>query len=148
MDIGSIRTDMWREAAEDRARDEAVARALAAVQASLDEVLREELEEGARDAEDLPWLWLSRVVMLGGLVLSGWLSRGGLRRLWQRCHKSSLSLPVVQPVEQPPPVQQPAFQPPPVQQPVFPPPPYHLAAAQLQQHQQLQPLHPDPAYFG
>ena len=147
MDVNSLREDLWREASEDRSRDEVVKKAVEAVAAGLEAVLREEAAEEARDAADVPWMWLERVVLLGGLVLSGWLSRGGLWRLWQRCHKSASGAAASSPPVLP--LQHQAGPPPAPQQPVMlPPPPYHQAAAQLLQHQQQQPQHPDPAYWG
>ena len=137
MDMSALREDYWREASEDRARDEAVKQAVAAVQAGLEAVLRAEASEEARDVADLPWTWLERVVLLGGLAVSGWLAKGGLQRLWQRCCRPSEAEPVL-PLQQ----QQPGAPP----QQAVEPPPYHQAAAKLWQHHQAQPQ--DPAYWA
>jgi hypothetical protein len=147
MDIGSIRADLWREAAEDRSRDEEVAKAVEAVAAALQTVLAEEQEEEARDAADLLWAWAERAVLILGLAVSAWVSKGGLLRVWRRWRSASAPK-VEQSVPEPPPVVQVMQHLPPVafHQAAPLPPPYHQAAAQLLQHQQ-QP-HPDPAYWG
>jgi len=150
MDISAIRTDFWREAAEDRARDDEVAEAVKAVQAALETVLAEEREEEERDAADLPWAWAERAALILGLAVSAWVSRGGLLRMWRRLRPSS-TVKVEQAAPEPPPVVQVVQHLPPV---VFhqaapvppPPPPYHQAAAQLLNPQQ--PPHQDPAFWG
>jgi hypothetical protein len=141
MDIGAIREDVWRDAAEDRARDEGVAKAVAAVQAGLEAVLREEAGEAARDAADLPWVWLERAVLLGGLLVSGWLAKGGLQRLWQRCCGPSAAEPVLPGQHQ---AEAPSAPAPTVYSVGSSLPPYHLAAAKPER-----PVGPeDPIYWA
>ena len=85
MEYMAIREDVWREAAADRERDEALARGVAALQtAVIAAVRRAEDAERGRDALAEPWEWVERASLLFGLAVSGWLARGGLRRLWRR----------------------------------------------------------------
>ncbi len=85
MDMMAIREDVWREAVADRERDEALAAGVAALQASvLGAVRRAEEAEAIRDQLAEPWEWVERASLLLGLAVSGWLARGGLRRLVQR----------------------------------------------------------------
>ncbi len=85
----AIREDVWREATADRERDEGLAAGVAALQASvLAAVRRSEEAEALRDQLAEPWEWVERASLLLGLAVSGWLARGGLRkvirRLWCR----------------------------------------------------------------
>ncbi len=81
----AIREAGWREAVGDRGRDEALAAGVAAPQASvLGAVRRAEDAEAIRDQLAEPWEWVERASLLLGLAVSGWLGRGGLRRLVQR----------------------------------------------------------------
>jgi hypothetical protein len=85
MEMMAVREDVWREAAADRERDEGLAAGVAALQASvLAAVRRAEEAEAIRDQLAEPWEWVERASLLLGLAVSGWLARGGLRRLVRR----------------------------------------------------------------
>ena len=72
-----LREDLWREVLAERDRDAAAERVAAETGRLLQALLRHEQEE-------VPWEWAERALMMAGVLVSAWVARGGLRRLWRR----------------------------------------------------------------
>jgi hypothetical protein len=72
-----VREDLWREMLAERDRDADAARVAAEASRMMAAILRHEEAE-------VPWEWAERALMIAGVVVSGWLARGGLWRLWRR----------------------------------------------------------------
>ena len=61
----------------ERDRDAAAQRAAAESSRLLAALLQHEEAE-------VPWEWAERALMIAGVLISGWVARGGLMRLWRR----------------------------------------------------------------
>ena len=77
MDGAGLREDFWRELLAERDRDAAAQRAAAESSRLLAALLQHEEAE-------VPWEWAERALMIAGVLISGWVARGGLMRLWRR----------------------------------------------------------------
>ena len=77
MDGAGLREDFWRELLAERDRDAAAERLAAESSRMLAALLRHEEAE-------VPWEWAERGLMILGVLVSGWVARGGIRRLWRR----------------------------------------------------------------
>ena len=77
MDGAGLREDFWRELLAERDRDAAAERIAAESSRMMAALLQHEEAE-------VPWEWAERALMILGVIVSGWLARGGLWRLWQR----------------------------------------------------------------
>ena len=69
--------DFWWELLAERDRDAAAQRVAAESSRMLAALLRHEEAE-------VPWEWAERALMIAGVLISGWVARGGLMRLWRR----------------------------------------------------------------
>ena len=72
-----MREDLWREMLAERDRDAAAERLAAETSRMMAALLRHEEAE-------VPWEWAERALMIAGVLISGWVARGGLMRLWRR----------------------------------------------------------------
>jgi hypothetical protein len=75
--MDGVREDLWREMLAERDRDAAAERLAAETSRIMAALLRHEEAE-------VPWEWAERALMIAGVIVSGWLARGGLWRLWRR----------------------------------------------------------------
>ena len=75
--MDGLREDFWRELLAERDRDAAAERLAAESSRMMAALLRHEEAE-------VPWEWAERALMICGVLVSGWLARGGFWRLWRR----------------------------------------------------------------
>ena len=75
--MDGMREDLWREMLAERDRDAAAERLAAETSRMMAALLRHEEAE-------VPWEWAERALMIAGVIISGWVARGGLMRLWRR----------------------------------------------------------------